>query len=524
MPGLPGTDRHAADQASAPEPIFSIDTVLALLEREVRAYRVPVVDLMASQGEDPLHILLATILSARTRDEVTAAVSRRLFARVRTLDDLAGLSPAELEALVRPVGFYRVKARALAQLPTALREFGGRVPSAIEDLIRLPGVGRKTANLVRAVAFGLPAICVDTHVHRLMNIWGFVRTSTPLETEMALRQRLPERWWRAVNGMLVAFGQGTCTPRWPHCDACVIAGLCPRLGVTPRRPPAGNGIAASAGAKAVSPAPDGGALPDTPPESWRLVSWNVNGLRAVLQKGFQESINGLDADVVALQEIKVLPEQMPVEQRGFPGYHVFWHPAGRKGYSGTAVLTRRQPLAVVNGLGVAEFDDEGRLMTLEYEDFYLVNIYFPNAQPELVRLDYKLAFNQAVSRHLQRLAERKSVVACGDYNVAHRPIDLAHPKANEGNPGYSPQERAWLDEMVAAGFIDTFRKFDQRPEQYSWWSYRAAARVRNIGWRIDYFFVDPASESRALAAAIHPDIMGSDHCPVSLTWRGGRRA
>ncbi len=498
-------------------PDFPIDTVLDLLEHEVRAYRVPVVDLMASQGEDPLHILLATILSARTRDEVTAAVSRRLFARVRTLEDLAGIALAELEELLRPVGFYRVKARALAQLPHALREFGNRVPSAIEDLVRLPGVGRKTANLVRAVAFALPAICVDTHVHRLMNIWGYVHTTTPLETEIALRQRLPERWWRPVNGMLVAFGQKTCTPRWPHCDACVIAGFCPRLGVTPRRPPAGATSGPAGAVAAGHPLPERTVAATAVP--WRLVSWNVNGLRAVLQKDFLASINELNADVVALQEIKALPEQLPLEQRTFPGYHVFWNPAGRKGYAGTAVLSRRQPLAVVNGLGIAAFDDEGRFMTLEYEDFYLVNIYFPNAQPELVRLDYKLAFNQAVLRHLQRLAERKSVVACGDYNVAHRPIDLARPEANEGNPGYSPPERAWLDEVVAGGFIDTFRKFDQRPQQYSWWSYRAAARARNIGWRLDYFFVDPASEPRVLGAAIHPDIMGSDHCPVSMTWR-----
>jgi len=487
-------------------PVFPIETVLEQLTSEVQTYQVPVVDLMAVQGEDPFHILVATILSARTRDEVTAAVSRRLFERIHGPEELAALSLPELETLLKPVGFYRVKARALARLPEALRDFGGQVPSSIEELLRLPGVGRKTANLVRAVAFRLPAICVDTHVHRIMNIWGYVKTANPLETEIALRQQLPERWWLTVNGMLVAFGQQTCTPLRPHCDACVIASCCPRLGVTPRRVQKNPGRSLSR---------DG-----SPPAAvaLRLVSWNVNGLRAVLQKGFRDSLAELDGDIVALQEIKALPEQLPLEAREFPGYQVYWHSARRKGYSGTAVLSRRRPLSVVNGLGRQEFDDEGRVMTLEYDDFFLVNCYFPNAQAELARIDFKLDFNREVLRHLERLAERKSVVLCGDLNVAHKPIDLAHPAANEGNPGYSPQERAWLDEVVAGGFVDTFRKFDQRSEQYSWWSYRAAARERNIGWRIDYFLVDPASESRVLGAALHPEIPGSDHCPVSLVF------
>ena len=215
---------------------FPLETVLALLEQEVRGLQVPVVDLIAAQTSDPFKVLVATILSARTKDEVTAAASRRLFERAGTPQELAGLSVAELEQLIYPVGFFRNKARHLSQLPEALAtRFQGEVPSSIEELITLPGVGRKTANLVRTVAFSLPAICVDTHVHRIMNIWGYVETTTPLQTEMALRRKLPEQYWLSFNSILVAFGQGICRPVAPHCDACCISAYCPRLGVTPQK-------------------------------------------------------------------------------------------------------------------------------------------------------------------------------------------------------------------------------------------------------------------------------------------------
>jgi exodeoxyribonuclease-3 len=483
---------------------FSIETALARLTEEVKGYHVPVVDLVAAQTDDPFKILVATILSARTRDEATAAACRRLFKKVDMPEDLEKMPRAELEKIIRPVGFYRNKAGYLLQLPGALRDmFDSRIPDDVESLVRLPGVGRKTANLVVVIAFNKPAICVDTHVHRIMNIWGYVDTETPLQTEMALREKLPRQYWLTVNSTLVAFGQGTCKPVRPHCDRCILLDICPRIGVTPRKVPAVP--------KAEKKRRETGLK--------KFVSWNVNGLRAALQKGFLDAFHELDADVFALQETKVLPDQLPREVVHIDGYTSYWHPALKKGYSGTAVYTRLEPREVFYGLDDHQFDSEGRVLTLEFDDYFLVNIYFPNAQPGLKRLDFKLAFNRAVLEFLDRLAGRKSVVACGDLNVAHRPIDLANPRANEQNPGYSPMERAWMDELLRAGYVDTFRKFNQDPDQYTWWSYRFAARSKNIGWRIDYFLVDPASEDRVVSAAIHDDIMGSDHCPVSLVFR-----
>ncbi len=478
---------------------FPIERAAAVLQEEVAGYQVPVVDLIAAQTKDPFKVLVATILSARTKDEVTAAASRRLFKRAGTVEDLELLTVAELEKIIYPVGFFRNKAKYLAALPGVLREeFNGRIPDVVEQLIRLPGVGRKTANLVVAVAFNKPAICVDTHVHRIMNIWGYVQTETPLQTEMALREKLPEQYWISINSLLVAFGQGTCKPRFPHCDRCVLADLCPQIGVKPRRRTAEP--AAGASVSSVR----------------RFVSWNVNGLRAALKKGFLDSLHELDAEIFALQEIKALPDQLPDEVKYIPGYHVYWYPARKKGYSGTAVFSRKKPLEVVYGLGKEEFDDEGRVLTLEFADFYFINVYFPNAQHGLKRLGYKQDFNREVLFYMDMLARKKSVVLCGDLNVAHKEIDLANPAANVKNPGFSPEERAWMDEVIGAGYVDTFRLFNQEPDQYSWWSYRFNARAKNIGWRIDYFVVDPGSRDRVKGAAIHDDILGSDHCPVSI--------
>jgi exodeoxyribonuclease-3 len=478
---------------------FPIETALALLRKETADYKVPVVDLLAVQTQDPFKVLVATMLSARTKDEVTAKAARRLFVQADNPAALAKLSLAEIEQLIYPVGFFRNKAKYLAALPAALTEkFGGQVPNTVEELIQLPGTGRKTANLVAAVAFQKPAICVDTHVHRIMNIWGYVQTKTPLQTETALRAKLPEQHWISINSLLVAFGQGTCKPRFPHCDCCVLADLCPRLGVTPRN------------------------VPDQQKEkqstSLRCVSWNVNGLRAVLGKGFLETFQQLDADIFALQEIKALPEQLPEEVKNIPGWQAFWHPAKKKGYAGTAIFTRQEPLKVLYGLGQEKFDQEGRVLALEFADFYFITAYFPNAQDGLRRLDFKLAFNQTLLAYMNRLAAEKTVLLCGDLNVAHQEIDLARPKENVGKPGFSAEERASMAAMLEAGYADTFRLFHPEPHRYSWWSYRTAARKRNVGWRIDYFLVDTKSQQRVRAAEIHDAITGSDHCPVSIAF------
>ena len=253
----------------------------------------------------------------------------------------------------------------------------------------------------------------------------------------------------------------------------------------------------------------------------RFVSWNVNGLRAAAEKGFADTVTELAPDILALQEVKATPAQLPEAVRHLPGYTAYWAPAEKKGYAGVAVYVRQEyePISVRTGLGLAEYDAEGRVLTLEYPDFFFVNVYFPNARHGLTRLGYKLRFNEALLKFLQNLGGRKSVVVCGDFNVAHREIDLANPKENEQNAGFTPEERAWMDSFLAAGYVDTFRLFHPEGGQYTWWTYRFNARARNIGWRIDYFCVDQASRERVAAAAIRKEVAGSDHCPVELLLR-----
>ena len=245
----------------------------------------------------------------------------------------------------------------------------------------------------------------------------------------------------------------------------------------------------------------------------KCVSWNVNGLRAVAKKGFDEIFASFDADIFALQETKLQEGQNPID---FEGYHEYWNYAEKKGYSGTAVFAKEEPLAVTRGIGVEELDHEGRVLTLEYPEFFFVCVYTPNAQNELARIDFRCAWEDAFRAYLCGLAEKKGVVVCGDMNVAHNPIDLARPKQNEGNAGYSEQERGKFNELLDAGFVDTFRTLHPNEQVYSWWSYRMKARERNVGWRIDYFLVSEQLKDEVSAASIHTEVFGSDHCPVSI--------
>ena len=246
----------------------------------------------------------------------------------------------------------------------------------------------------------------------------------------------------------------------------------------------------------------------------KLISWNVNGLRAVMKKGFQETFDSLDADFFCLQETKLQAGQIELE---LPGYRQYWNYALKKGYSGTAIFTRREPLDVFLGLGIDEHDTEGRTVTLEYPDFYLVCVYTPNAQDGLKRIDYRMAWEDAFRGYLKGLDGKKPVIVCGDMNVAHEEIDLKNPGPNRGNAGFSDEERGKFTELLAAGFTDTFRTmYPDVTDAYSWWSYRAAARQRNVGWRIDYFLVSDRLYERVEKAYICPEIMGSDHCPVGL--------
>ena len=246
----------------------------------------------------------------------------------------------------------------------------------------------------------------------------------------------------------------------------------------------------------------------------RYISWNVNGLRAAVKKGFAESMLALNADCICIQETKLQEGQIDLV---LPGYQSYWSYAEKKGYSGTAVFTREEPLSVRYNLGIPEHDSEGRAVTLEFADHFLVCVYTPNAQDGLRRIDYRMQWDDAFREYLLTLGKEKPVVACGDMNVAHQEIDLKNPATNVGNPGFSDEERGKFTELLEAGFTDSYRW--QHPDQegaYSWWSYRAAARERNVGWRIDYFVISDSLRDRLKGTYIFPEIMGSDHCPVGL--------
>ena len=246
----------------------------------------------------------------------------------------------------------------------------------------------------------------------------------------------------------------------------------------------------------------------------KLVSWNVNGLRAVMGKGFMDFFHAVDADIFCLQETKLQAGQIEMD---LPGYTQYWNYAEKKGYSGTAVFTREKPISVRYGIGVEEHDREGRVITLEFEKFFLVTVYTPNAQRELTRLSYRMAWEDAFLAYLKLLEETKSVVFCGDLNVAFKPIDLKNPASNKNNAGFTQEERNKMGALLDSGFTDTFRHFyPDREGAYTWWSYMFKAREKNAGWRIDYFIVSNALRDKLKGASIHSDIYGSDHCPVSL--------
>ena len=250
----------------------------------------------------------------------------------------------------------------------------------------------------------------------------------------------------------------------------------------------------------------------------KFISWNVNGLRACCDKGFRDIFQQLDADFFCLQETKMQAGQLDLQ---FEGYTSYWNYAEKKGYSGTAIFCRQEPLSVAYGIGIAEHDTEGRVITLEYADFYMVTVYTPNAQDGLKRLDYRMQWEDDFRAYLQALDAKKPVIVCGDMNVAHKEIDLKNPKGNKKNPGFTDEERGKFDTLLSAGFVDTFRHFYPDLEgAYSWWSYRFHAREKNVGWRIDYFLTSERLREKLTGAKIHADVYGSDHCPVEVTLEG----
>ena len=252
----------------------------------------------------------------------------------------------------------------------------------------------------------------------------------------------------------------------------------------------------------------------------RILSWNVNGIRACQRSGFLDWFAKEAADIVCIQETKARADQLEVELAEPAGYHAFWHSAKKGGYSGVATFSKRKPLRVQMGLGKKSFDDEGRVLITEFRGFVLINAYFPNSQRDHARLPYKLRFLRAMAKHMNELRDSgKNVVLCGDYNIAHREIDLANPKSNRDNAGFLPQERAWMEKMTSDGWIDAFRARCADGGHYTWWSYRNGVRERNIGWRLDVFLINRALRRRLAAAEHHPQVVGSDHCPIELRLR-----
>ena len=246
----------------------------------------------------------------------------------------------------------------------------------------------------------------------------------------------------------------------------------------------------------------------------KLISWNVNGIRACINKGFRDFFNEINADIFCIQETKCQKEQIELE---FEGYTSYWNSAEKKGYSGTAIFTKQKPISVKYGIGKEEHDKEGRVITLEFEKFYMVNIYTPNSKRELERLEYRQIWEDEIRKYLLKLNEEKPVIMCGDLNVAHKEIDLKNPKTNRHNAGFTDEERSKMTELLEAGFIDTFRfLYPDKENAYSWWSYMGHAREKNVGWRIDYFIVSKSIEDKIKEAKIHDEILGSDHCPVEL--------
>ncbi len=251
----------------------------------------------------------------------------------------------------------------------------------------------------------------------------------------------------------------------------------------------------------------------------KIISWNVNGIRAVAKKGLLGFLRSYEPDILCLQEIKISNAAREETEFDFAAYKEYWNPAERPGYSGTAILVKagfKEVLGIKNGFGIKKFDREGRVQTLELKKFYLLNVYFPNSNHELTRLGYKVEFNEELLKYIKKLEKKKPVILTGDYNVAHEPIDLARPKENEGNPGYTSEERTWMTKFLKAGFVDTFRMVNGQKVQYSWWSFRAGARARNVGWRIDYFCVSDRLKKTVKKAYILDQVTGSDHAPVGV--------
>jgi exodeoxyribonuclease-3 len=249
----------------------------------------------------------------------------------------------------------------------------------------------------------------------------------------------------------------------------------------------------------------------------KIISWNVNGIRAADKKGLFDWIKKQNADIYCLQEIKAMPEQVPTHLKNIPGYEIYWNSAERKGYSGVVTFTKHKPNDIKKGFGIKRFDNEGRILITEFSAFALFNIYFPNGKKNQERLDYKMDFYDTFLAYADNLkAEGKNIVICGDFNTAHREIDLSRPKENEKVSGFLPIERAWIDTFIDHGYVDTFRHFNKEPEQYSWWDLKTRARERNVGWRIDYFFSNKEFISKIKNSFIMQDVLGSDHCPVGL--------
>lgn len=450
----------------------------------------------------PFKALISSMISTQTKEERTIVATNSLFDVADNPYDMVLLSEEELANLIAQASFYNIKAKNILEACEQIIKNEGYVPQTIEELMNFKGVGWKVATLTLAIGYHDPdIICVDTHVDRISKRLGLIDANVKgaKRIEEELKKVLPREYWQSWNGLMVPFGRKICKPIGPKCSLCFLEQLCEKIGVVKKT--------ISENSKEI--------------QDILMLSWNVNGIRSIQKKNFLNWLKNTSPDILCLQETKAEKFQLNSELVHPTGYYAYWNGAMKKGYSGTALLSRKKPLSVEFGLGIEEFDREGRTIIARYHDFVLINCYFPNGGRDHSRLAFKLAFYEAFLDKCNQLrAQGNTVIFCGDINTAHKEIDLANPKPNQKKTGFLPEERAWLDKVIESNYIDTFRYFySDSIEQYTWWSNITKARERNVGWRLDYFFITSEAIEQVTDAIIMPDVEGSDHCPVGIRFK-----
>lgn len=496
-------------------PQVHIKEIYELLENASRNLEVSSVQPYVDQ---PFKALIASMISTQTKEERTIVAVSSLFNVADNPYDIILLSKEKLASIIAQASFYNIKAKNILKVCKRVIENGGHVPQTMEELIKFEGVGWKVAALTLEIGYNnSDNICVDTHVDRVSKRLGLVGVDVKKAKRIdeELRKVLPREYWKSWNGLMVSFGREICKSIGPKCSQCFLGQFCPKIGVVKNLSERDQCLSVE-------------KYLQREPGNILLLSWNVNSIRSIQKKNFMNWLMNINPDILCLQETKAEKSQLSSYLAQPSGYYAYWNGATKRGYSGTALLSRKEPLSVEFGLGVTEFDQEGRTIIARYPDFILINCYFPNGGRDHSRLAFKLAFYDAFLTKCEQLRTQGDIVIfCGDVNTAHREIDLARPKPNKRKTGFLPEERAWLNEVIKSKYVDTFRHFyPSLAEQYTWWSGRTIARERNVGWRLDYFFIVTEAIERVTDAIIMSEVNGSDHCPVgihlkSLNWWEG---